>query len=105
MSAYHRVNRRRFLKGAGGALGAPLMLGAPVMWSQPNARQTVSIVIDPADPIASAPPVRWAAGELQQALAGAGVAASLREHVAQAGAGGLCMVASGPRGGVALPDA
>src|SRR5450432_4274724 len=101
-SAY--INRRHFLKGTGAALA-----GADVSWSQrgsqSGSRASVAIVIDPADPVTSAAPAQWAAGELQQALAAAGVAVSRHDHVSQAGAGEFCVVASGPRAGVAMPDA
>jgi len=90
------IKRRNFL----GALGC-----APLAWPQTAARNAVSIVLDPADRVASAAPVQWAVGELQQALADAGVSVSRREHVAQAGASDLCIVVSGPRAGVALPNA
>lgn len=55
----------------------------------------VSIVVDPADAIASAGPARWAATELEQALTGKGIAVGRFERVAQAPAGDLCIVAAG----------
>jgi len=95
-----QINRRRFLKGTGAAIA-----GAPIGRSQSGSRPGVAIVVDPADPVARAAPVQWAARELQQALADAGVAVSRHERVAQAGAGEFCVVASGPRAGVAMPEA
>ncbi|HMC58624.1 MAG TPA: hypothetical protein VKJ01_05485, partial [Candidatus Solibacter sp.] len=76
-----KIKRRNFLGVMGGALG-----GAPLAWSQTGARGAVSIVLDPADRVASAVPVQWAARELQQALADAGVTVSRHERVTQAGA-------------------
>src|SRR5450432_3043016 len=91
-----KIQRRNFL----GALGC-----APIAWTQNGAPRAVSIVLDPADPVASPAPVQWAARELQQALADAGVSVSRHERVAQAGANELCIVASGPRVGLTLPNA
>ena len=54
------MNRRDFLKQTGLAAAAALQAQGP------------PITLDPNDPIASAPPVKWAAGELQQALAAPG---------------------------------
>ncbi len=61
------MNRRQFLKQTGLATGM-----AAQGFGAPNARD-VAIILDPADPIASAAPVKWAAAELQQALSARGV--------------------------------
>ena len=76
-------SRRRFLK----ALGPAAALSA--------AGRGVSIAIDPADAVASSGPVRWAAGELEAALAARGVAVRNCERASQAGPGDLCVVAAG----------
>lgn len=72
------MQRREFLKQAGMSFGAAA--------SVPQGRaQTsrVTLVAGPDDAVAGAPPARWAAGDLEQALAARGVAvvhhASLRE--------------------------
>ena len=44
----------------------------------------VAIVVDPADAVASSPPARWAAGELERALTERGVSARIFENAAQA---------------------
>ncbi len=85
------LNRRNFLKGSGAVIA-----GAPVSWSQTASHPSVAIIVDPADPVASAAPVQWAAHELQQALADTGVAVSRHDRVAQSGAGEFCVVVSGP---------
>ncbi|HYM12072.1 MAG TPA: hypothetical protein VEU62_15160, partial [Bryobacterales bacterium] len=61
----------------------------------------VSIVLDPGDAVASAEPVKWAAGELQQSLAARGITARLRQRIHQAAAGDFCILA----GGAATPAA
>jgi hypothetical protein len=91
-----KIKRRHVL----GALGC-----APLAWSQSGAPHAVAIVLDPSDRVASAAPVQWAARELQQVLAGAGVSVTRHERVAQTGANDLCIVASGPRAGLALANA
>jgi len=98
MSDRASINRRRFLKRAG-ALGC-----VRAAWAQTAAHTPVSIVLDPADPIASSAPVQWAARELEQTLAEGGVTVHRHQRVAQAGASDLCVVASGPRPGITLPD-
>jgi hypothetical protein len=102
-SAY--INRRRFLRGTGAAIaGAGASVSRSQGGPQSGSRPGVAIVVDPADPVASAAPVQWAAGELQQALADAGVSVSRHQRVAQSGAGEFCIVASGPRAGLAMPN-
>jgi len=74
----------------------------------------VCIVCDPADPVASQPPARWAAGELRDALVGRGVQARLVEDIGQTARGEVCLVAAGLAAGkarevlkgvgVAVPD-
>jgi hypothetical protein len=78
-------NRRQFLKTA--ALAATASAAA--------APRPVAIVLDPADPVSTAPASRWAAGELSAALAGRGIQSRIVDRVAQADAADLCIVASG----------
>src|ERR1035437_6773059 len=87
-----RFNRRQFVKTA--ALGAAASTALPGAVPRP-----VAIVIDPADPVASAPPCRWAAAELADAIAFRGVSARIVDRVAQAAAADLCIVASGNQQG------
>ncbi|MGD0498411.1 MAG: twin-arginine translocation signal domain-containing protein [Bryobacteraceae bacterium] len=87
------MDRRAFLRRTGLAGGA-LTCGSPA-WAQPAQGGVISLVLDPSDPVASAAPARWAAGELEQALANAGCTVHRRERPQQAGAGEFCIVASG----------
>src|SRR5947208_3239266 len=56
------MDRRDFLKSAG------VVMGVSAVRRLAGAAEEVSIVIDPADPIASAAPVAWAVDELRRAL-------------------------------------
>jgi hypothetical protein len=87
-----RFNRRQFLRTT--ALGATASAGLVGAAPRP-----VAIVMDPADSVAAAPACRWAAGELAGALADGGVRARIVDHITQAGAGDLCIVANGNRQG------
>jgi hypothetical protein len=80
-------NRRQFLAGTGAALAVGTAVGAA-------AARSVSIIVEPSDPIASTGPVSWAIAELRDALATRKVAATLRDRVAQAPSGELCIVAA-----------
>jgi hypothetical protein len=83
------MNRREFLKQSGVAAGlgiAPLSAAAP---------RGVSIITDPKDPIASAGSVKWATGELRDALAAQHVTVNMHPSVQQAGAADLCVVIGG----------
>jgi len=86
------IDRRNFLRRAGLAGGA-LACGPLVSAQFPQG--TIWLALDPADAVASAAPVQWAAGELQQALAGAGVTARRCERPQQARGGEISIVASG----------
>ncbi len=84
-------SRRRFLKASAAVAGVGL---SPEARAQAKA-SGVSIVADPGDPIASAGPARWAADELERALARLGVAVKRLERAAQSPAGDVCIVAAG----------
>src|SRR3954453_22680137 len=58
------MNRRRFLLRARAGLGAVAAEG--LLHAQ--SRESVAVVVDPSDPVASAPPSEWAVKELQAAL-------------------------------------
>ncbi len=85
--------RRNFLAGVGST--AALSCGAK------GANRDVSLVVNAEDPVAGAAPSRWATAQLQQSLAVRGVAARLRDRIAQAPAGDLCVVAAGAASPVA----
>jgi hypothetical protein len=93
--------RRDFLKQTGLALGASAA-GSEAL-AQSGGR--VSIVIDPADRVAAAPPVRWAAQELQRALTEHGIAGGQFASIDLTAAKDFCIVASGRRAGISVPGA
>ena len=81
------VNRRRFLQTAA--------TSAALVGTSQAAPRRVAIIVDPADPVASTGPALWAAKELEQALATAGVAVQRCERIADAQAGNHSIVAAG----------
>src|ERR1017187_348466 len=87
------MNRRDFLLKAGLAGGA--FASGPLASGQIRKGGVISLVVDPSDAIASAVPVQWAAGELQQALADAGMTVHRRERIPDAGTGEFCIIATG----------
>ena len=95
------MNRREFLiqTGAttagclvGGVLAARAGQGGSAATSA--AARGVAIILEPADPIASARPAQWAADQLQQALTGRGVVAHRCASLDEAAPGELCLVAA-----------
>jgi len=84
-------SRRRFLKASAAVAGVGL---TPARFTPADA-PGVSIVADPGDAIASAGPARWAAREIEQALAARGVAVKRLERAAQSPAGDVCIIAAG----------
>jgi hypothetical protein len=85
------LNRRQFIRSAAGAAA---VAATSVHASAANA-PAVSIVIDPADAVASAPPARWAAEELQRSLAQHGVTAHIESSASQIPTSRLRIVAAG----------
>src|SRR5262245_19976372 len=85
-----KLNRRQFIGLAGSFAGSLTMLAAGQIH-----RGRISLVIDPADAVASAPPARWALSELEQSLSARGVTVDKYERVSQASAGDFCVVAAG----------
>jgi hypothetical protein len=65
------MNRRTFLKHTGAAAGVA------AAHNLEGATQGVSIIVDPGDPVASAPPPAWAVRELKAALANQGLTAQV----------------------------
>jgi len=88
------MKRRTFIKAAGAAAtaGAGLSPAAPV----PAVGPSVAIVLDPADPVASAPPAKWAVTELLNRLQVHNVDSRVVPSLSQTLAGDICIVASGP---------
>jgi len=99
-SSYHfgsnilgvKSSRRGFLQLSGLALGA---LG--LRTAAADARnEIVSIIADPADPVASSPPCRWARMEVSHALERHGLKVDEFASLQQAPCNSLCIVASAP---------
>ena len=88
------TNRRQFLKRAGLAAGLGMAPAAA-------AGKEVAIVADPRDPVASAPPVQWAAGELEQTLGSLGIGVRRFPAVDHAPPAALCVVVAGAQAAAA----
>ncbi len=93
-------SRRAFLRKAG------LVLASGPFASAQNPKSAVSIALDPADPVASAAPVQWAAGELQKALTDKGVLVRRREGTNDVRPEEFCIIVTGRvASAVGMPDA
>lgn len=90
----NNIGRREFLKRSGVVFGAAA--AAP--------GRGVSLITDPADPVASAAPARWAAKELEQALGRRGVSVTAHARLEQAGSRDLLIVIAGRSAGDPVPD-
>ena len=66
-----------------------------------QAPTTVSLVVNPADAVASSTTVTWAAEELRRALADAGTTVNRRERVEDAPVSEFCVIVSGARAPIA----
>lgn len=113
------MDRRDFIVEAGRATGMmTAALAAPAAaardrGSGPEAQRRISLVSDPSDPVASAPPAAWALQELAQALTHRGFTVERYARIDQAPARSQCIAASGPQApgrdllpsGVSLPEA
>ena len=103
------MNRREFLRRT--ALAGGVLASNPLASGQTRGSSSVSLVIDPADAVASAAPVQWATGELQQALMDAGF--TVRRQPPQPGQFGIVISGSNApvaltvlkRAGIAVPGA
>ena len=84
-------SRRRFLRAAAG-LAAGVSAGVP---SAAGESRGVAIVVDPADRVASSAPARWAAGELERALAERGVPVGFYDGARQVPKGRSRIMAAG----------
>lgn len=79
-------SRRAFLRSAALTPAAGVLAGAA---------RPVAIVLDPADPLASAEPVRWAVGELEQACRAQGLSVARLESASQASADAIAVLVAG----------
>ncbi len=102
------MNRREFLARTGTAAGAALLSGRwqAAAGALPGAPAGAGVVIirDPVDAVASAPPVQWAVGRLQQVLQARGWSVRLGARPDEAGPAERCIVAAG-RGSALARDA
>ena len=85
------IERRDFLKLAGAVSAVSLSRGALA-----QSGRGFSIVIDAQDPIASSQPVRWAAEQLQKALAAKGAKCEIVQSPEQAGGAAFHVLVAGP---------
>src|SRR5437867_2719326 len=81
------MDRRKFIQGIGSA--------AALAGVAEGQAKSVSIVVEPEDAIANSAPARWAAKMLQESLVARGATVNLRQRVAEAGAGEICVLAAG----------
>ena len=90
-----KLNRRQFLRTATGLAAAAGVTAAV------GKRDGVAIVVDPADAVASSTAARWAAEELERALAERGLTSHIYQSLAEVPASYQRIVAAG----MASPDA
>jgi hypothetical protein len=88
------MERRTFLKAAGAA--ASLGVGAQALAQVRAAAFSIALVVDPADPIASASPSKWAVQELLTRLQARGVPGRVIPSIGQAQPAEICCIVSGP---------
>jgi hypothetical protein len=74
---------------------------SPAVRGQPAASRRVVIVLDPRDPVASAPPVRWATTQLEEAFRGSGWGVLRRDALGDAPADIPVLVIAGASAPVA----
>ena len=94
------MNRREFITKTGLAAAGGLL---PRVFGADGAAdgRGVAIVCEPGDPVASSRPARWAAEQLQQALAARGVPARICARLDEVAPGERCIVAAGPSSALA----
>ena len=88
------MERRTFLKAAGAA--ASLGVGSGALAQVRAAAVSIALVVDPADPITSASPSKWAVQDLLTRLQARGVAGRMIPSISQAQPGEICCIVSGP---------
>jgi hypothetical protein len=98
MSDDTSIHRREFFRRAALAGGA-LACGAGAEAQPPG---VASLVLNPADGVASASPVLWAAQELQRALADSGRTVNRRDRPEDAPADEFCVIVSDRRAAIAV---
>jgi hypothetical protein len=87
------MERRTFLKAAGAAAGLHgLGMAAPADAKSP----TVALIVDPADPVASAAPSKWAITEFQTRLHTHNIESRVIPSVSQLATGEIAVLVSGP---------
>jgi len=94
--ARHRETRRQFIKKTG--LAAAAMAGAsllPLPISAAENKSAIAIVLDPADALATHPPVQWAAEQLRDVLIARGVAAQICASLNDVPQSQDCVLAAG----------
>jgi hypothetical protein len=89
------LNRREFIQAAGS------LAALSVIPMRPAEGRGVSLVIDPADPVASAGPAQWAVKQFAQSLTDAGISVHRCDHIEQARRGDFCVVAAAAQASVA----
>ena len=82
-----KLDRRRFLQTTAAVAAAAT--------TAKGQSRNVAIVIDPADPVASSAPARWAAGELERALTERGIKVRAYANATQARESSLRIVSAG----------
>src|SRR5450755_1685977 len=87
------INRRRFLQTTGTL--------AALSGSSRAAIPPVTLVVDPADPIANSGPAKWAVQELERSITTAGATVQRSRSLAEAKPGTQCVVAAGAQSAVA----
>lgn len=93
---FKSMSRRRFIKIAGISAA-----GAPFFGCFHFSKTGVSIVVDPADPIAAAEPAQWAVHELETSFSAEGINVKRCESLAQARNGELTIVVAGSESSLA----
>jgi hypothetical protein len=92
----NRIPRRNFIKQAGQVSALGLVREAFAA-----ASGGVALIIDPADPVASGPPVIWAAEQVRLAVTAKGGTLRVVNSAEEAGDSSLLMVVAGVRSGMA----
>ena len=117
-----KMSRRRFIKRTGAALATTGLLSSSAIPSlagdeppPPAGSRNVAIIVDPADPVASSPPAKWAIAQLTDVLKSKNLAVRQYAKIADAKPNEFCIVAAGVKSpslekligtsGMKIPDA
>ena len=98
-----KMSRRRFIKrSSAAALATTGLLSSSTISSlagdeppPPAGSRNVAIIVDPADPVASSPPAKWAIAQLTDVLKSKNLAVRLYPKIADAKPNEFCIVAAG----------